>query len=127
MERFKQRRILVVEDEYLIAAELADLLQQSGAEVVGPVGSVPQALALIAERKTEIDGATLDVNLRGTPVFPVADALRTLGIPFVFCTGYDTEKIPSAYRSEPCCTKPIDSALLMKHLAAQLQKLDGNT
>lgn len=68
------RRILVVEDDYLLAESLNDLLVEAGINVVGPVGSVPDALSLVASGQA-IDGALLDVNVRGQAVFPVADAL----------------------------------------------------
>lgn len=68
------RRILVVEDDYLLAESLNDLLVEAGVYVLGPVGNVPEALSLVTSGQT-IDGALLDVNVRGQPVFPVADAL----------------------------------------------------
>lgn len=82
------RRILVVEDDYLLAESLNDLLIEAGVRVVGPVGNVSDALSLVTSGE-EIDGALLDVNVRGQPVFPVADALLERGVPFSFCSGYD--------------------------------------
>jgi CheY-like chemotaxis protein len=118
--RFQGLRILVVEDEYLIAIELADWLQDAGAEVVGPVGTVSQAMSFIADPAGKLAAATLDINLGGARDFPVADALRAKGIPFVFCTGYDLQRIPQAYRQEQCLEKPIDRAKFMDALTREL-------
>ncbi|WP_426000418.1 response regulator [Caulobacter sp. DWR1-3-2b1] len=103
-------RILVVEDEYLLAEVLTDALTELGAEVVGPVGQLAQALALI--ETTPIDGAVLDINLRGEMVFPLADVLTTLGVPYVFATGYERENIPALYKDIPILSKPVDVRLL---------------
>lgn len=118
--RLEGLRILVVEDEYLIAIELAEWLQDAGAQVIGPVGTVHQALSLTTDHEGKLDAATLDINLGGTRVFPVADALRATGIPFVFCTGYDLQRIPQAYRQEPCLEKPIDRAKFMDTLTREI-------
>jgi DNA-binding NtrC family response regulator len=109
-------RVLIVEDEYLIAADLAQEFTEAGMEVIGPTGSIKQALRLISEQGANIDVATLDVNLSGELVFPVADALQAIDVPFVLCTGYDLEKIPAAYRHVPRFEKPLDSARLLETL-----------
>jgi len=90
------RRILVVEDEYMMAEDLRHDLEKAGAKVVGPVPSVAGALRLLAEEGV-IDGAILDVNLRGEKAYPVADVLRERGIPFVLATGYEQWALPQAY------------------------------
>ncbi|WP_261404766.1 response regulator [Chenggangzhangella methanolivorans] len=86
-ESLKGLRILLVEDEAMIAMLVEDMLLDGGAEVVGPAGGVKAALAVIAETDA-IDGALLDVNLGGEQSFEVADALAARNIPFVFVTGY---------------------------------------
>jgi CheY-like chemotaxis protein len=83
-------RVLLVEDEFLIAEDLASVLSAAGATVVGPAYTVAGALSLI-ESGDALDGAVLDVNLKGEAVFPVADALLSRSIPFVFTTGYDKQ------------------------------------
>src|SRR5215207_4488033 len=103
-------RLLVVEDEYTIATDLARALEDAGVEVVGPAGSVPHALRLISEAQDIIQGAVLDIRLRDERVYPVADALRERGIPFVFATGYEGWVIPSAYADVPRCEKPVDTS-----------------
>lgn len=79
------KRILVVEDEPLIAMMVEDMLAELGAQVIGPAGSLAEALLLAEE---QIDAALLDVNLEGERVYPVAERLTVRGVPFVFATGY---------------------------------------
>ena len=109
------RRILVVEDEYMMADDLQYDLEQAGAQVIGPVPSVADALRLLATQEA-IDGAILDVNLRGEKAYPVADVLRERGIPFVLATGYEQWALPEAYKDVPRCEKPVD----LRHLARML-------
>jgi len=111
-------RILVVEDEYVIAVDLAASLEDLGVAVVGPVRSVAEALALI-EREATLDAAVLDVNLGAEKVFPVARSLQARGVPFVFATGYDHWIIPSAFEKVPRFEKPVDTAELVRALAPQ--------
>jgi CheY-like chemotaxis protein len=103
-------RVLVVEDEYMLADALADGLTALGVQVVGPVGGLEEALALAA--KSELDGAILDINLGGETVFPLADALAARGVPYVFATGYGRDSIPEPYRGAPILSKPVDVAAL---------------
>ena len=101
-------RVLVVEDEFYIADDMAIALRRIGAEVIGPVPTRERALAAL-EKDGPIDAAVLDVNLRGTPVFSVAEALQERGVPFVFATGYDEAALPPEYRAVPRWEKPFDS------------------
>lgn len=105
------KRVMVVEDEALIALTLMDAVRESGGTVIGPAGTVAAAIELA--RKDTPDLAILDVDLAGTGSAPVARALRSLGVPFVYCTGY----AETAVQIEPelraaMLTKPIDSAAL---------------
>lgn len=100
------RRILIVEDEYLIASELRMAFERAGAELIGPVPDVAKALELLALTQ-ELDGAVLDINLGGEMAYPVAEALRARNVPFVFATGYDAQHIPAEFRSAPRYEKPI--------------------
>jgi CheY-like chemotaxis protein len=109
------RRILVVEDEYMMAEDLQYDLEKAGAQVAGPVPSVADALKMIAE-EDRLDGAILDVNLRGEKAYPVADALRERGIPFVLATGYEQWALPEAYKDVPRCDKPVDLRNLARAL-----------
>lgn len=96
------RRILVVEDDVLLAESLNDLLVESGVSVVGPVGSVHDALSLVTLGQA-IDGALLDINVRGQAVFPVADALMERGVPFSFCSGYERYTLPQRFAHLSYC------------------------
>lgn len=98
-------RILVVEDEYLIAIEMERWLQEAGAVVAGPVSNAVQALALIEKAKP--DAAVLDVHLRDDLVYSVADQLSALGVPYLFATGEVRIAGLSDYRSHPVLGKPI--------------------
>lgn len=112
------RKVLLVEDDYFIADEMRRTILRSGAEVLGPVASVDKALALIAE-SSEIDAAVLDVNLRDVMVFPVADALTSRGVPFIFATGYEDTAIPSRYAHVQRCEKPVEADALAQALLAE--------
>ncbi len=103
------RNVLVVEDEYFIADDMRRVFEENGATVIGPVGSVEDALAILSEAPP-IDGAVLDINLRQTMVFPIADRLRQRGVPFVFATGYESIVIPERLRDAVHCEKPVEAA-----------------
>ena len=100
------RRVLVVEDEYLLAEDLRRDLENQGAEVLGPVPSVSEALKLLGQDPAP-DLAVLDINLQGEMVYLVADALRAQAIPFLFTTGYEAQSIPPAYADVPRMEKPL--------------------
>jgi CheY-like chemotaxis protein len=108
------RRILVVEDEFLIAEAIEEWLSRAGAEVVGPVPSVKQALEIIEARVNGLDAAVLDVNLgKGATVYPVADRLNELGVSYLFATG-DVRIIDDpTHRERPRLDKPITRAQLL--------------
>jgi CheY-like chemotaxis protein len=103
----KGRRVLVVEDDYFLADDIRIEFERAGAEVLGPVGRVKDALHLL-EGCERLDGAILDINLGGEKVYDVADALQARAIPFVFATGYDAEIIPERYTRVLRCEKPIE-------------------
>lgn len=92
-------RLLVVEDEMLIALEIEEVLKDLGCEVVGPTGKLDAALEL-ADTET-IDGAILDVTIRGGDVFPVADRLLERDIPFILSSGYGDWALPETMRDRP--------------------------
>jgi CheY-like chemotaxis protein len=100
------RRIVLIEDEHVVVESLARALRQLGADVVGTAATVEQALALL-DATTEIDGAVLDINLRGIRAYSVADTLIARGVPLVFTTGYSAPVIPEAYRRVPLLLKPF--------------------
>lgn len=108
------RRVLVVEDEYLLADDLAAALSRAGAEVVGPVATAQEAFALIVGDVPSL--AVLDIKLPGGVVFPVAEALAGRGVPFVFATGYAAASVPARFRAVPHWQKPFDAAALVAAL-----------
>jgi CheY-like chemotaxis protein len=114
LDRLRGLRILVVEDTFLLAEELNDLLLELGCETIGPAASARDALAFAAGN--ELDGALLDVNLsRGETSFPVADALAGRDVPFVFITGYDLDSsFPAEFTDIPRISKPLDPGGLVR-------------
>ena len=117
------RRILVVEDEYFLADDLARTLGRQGVEVVGPVGTLDAAVRL-AEDET-IDCAILDINLRGEMAFPVADRLDAAGIPFVFATGYSRAVIPDRFSAVPHLEKPLETERVAELLSQAMAAAAG--
>ena len=115
---FSGRRVLLVEDEMIVAWLLEDMLADLGCAVIGPAASVDQALAMIDAEA--IDVALLDVNLNGQMSYPVADALAARGVPFAFSTGYDKDSLLERYRNVPALQKPFHSSELTDMLAALL-------
>lgn len=115
----KRLRILVIEDEMLVAMNIEDMLLALGHEVAGIAGRLAPALALA--REGDFDLAMLDVNLAGEATFPVADVLRDRGIPFLFATGYGVEGLRQDYRGATVLQKPFRS----RDLAAALDGAAG--
>jgi DNA-binding NtrC family response regulator len=109
------RRILLVEDEYLVAKSLARLLDQWGAQIVGPVATVEKAMAIL-QAPDPPDAALVDINLRGVMAFQVADAAIARGVLLVLTTGYDTAVIPERYRQVAILQKPCDPAEISRAL-----------
>ena len=112
--RFAGRRILVVEDEMLIAACIEEILQNLGCIVVGPAGRLDTALRLAADEA--LDAAVLDVNIRGEQVYPVAEKLIQRRIPFVLASGYGNWALPEAFRDQPRLTKPFTHKQLVEQV-----------
>ena len=109
------RKVLIVEDEMIVAWLLEDMLAELGCAVVGPAASVKQALAMIDAAPIEV--AVLDVNLNGEMSYPIADALTARGVPFVFVTGYDKDRMQDGYRGLPVLQKPFHRSELTHTLA----------
>ena len=103
-----QRRILVVEDEALVAMLVEDALIDAGFAVIGPARSVSQALELL--KAEPLDAAVLDLNLGGENSVSVADALAARGIPFLVATGYGAAGLPAHPKHIPVLPKPYDPA-----------------
>lgn len=120
IDELQGMKILVVEDDYMIATDIASELEDSGAEVIGPAGTIEDALSLIAIHGDQLDCAALDVDLNGRRSFPVADALLARAVPIVLSSGYATCTLPESYRALPHCDKPVESRVLARMIAASL-------
>ena len=101
------KKVLIVEDEALIAMLFEDMLSDFGCDVVGPAMNVRQAMEVA--QSAAIDAAVLDVNLNGESSFPVATLLETRGVPFVFSSGYGANGLPPEWQDRPTLPKPFTS------------------
>lgn len=110
-------KVLVVEDDYLVAKELVTTLNAHGAVVMGPVADVTSSRALLT--KAMPDCAVLDVNLKGLLVFELAEELVHRGVPPIFTTGYDCSFLPPQFSAAPCLLKPIDMRSLIRSIREQ--------
>lgn len=103
-------RILVVEDDLLIAMDVANLVRECGCAVIGPVGRLEKGLG-IAEQ-TELDGGVLDIHLGSRQVWPLAELLDERRLPFVLLSGYNRADMPERFRKAPLVSKPVTFATL---------------
>jgi len=118
-EKPRRHRVLIVEDEALVAMLIDDTLADNGFDVVGPASSVAQALRLI--EGGAIDATVLDVNLGGGQTsYPIAEELKSHGVPFLFLTGYGAVGLEQKYASCPLLQKPFDPNRLVRILLGQL-------
>lgn len=116
--------VMVVEDEYLIALNVEMTLIDGGADVVGPFPRVAEALHYL-DTGGRPNAAVLDINVGDRLVFPVAERLKELNIPFLFATGYDNWTVPSAFAHVERLAKPTDANLLV-HSLGRLVGRDGS-
>jgi CheY-like chemotaxis protein len=107
------KRFLVVEDESLVAMDIVEALEESGATVLGPAGSADEAFALLSRNKS-IDAVLLDANLHGRPSDAIADALMRAQVPFAFVTGYGRDGLPDVFATAPVLSKPFSRTELTK-------------
>jgi DNA-binding response OmpR family regulator len=112
------KSVLLVEDEFLLALQLEELLQSRGGTVLGPYRRLEDALK--AAQRADFDFAILDINLNGTMVYPLADHLLARGVPFLFLTGYSQANLPERFRDVTRLNKPCDPAQLIATLRARL-------
>lgn len=110
------KRIIVVEDDFLLASDICQELRDVGATVLGPAPTPFYATQLIGNRK--IDAAVLDIRLHGNTVFTFADLLHERGVPILFATGCAAEEIPVRFRQSPILSKPVDRQRLVRELVA---------
>jgi two-component SAPR family response regulator len=108
-------KVLVVEDESIVALDIENMLEEIGCKVVASVPRLVKALYLASS--LDIDLAVLDINLAGEVVYPLALRLADRGIPFVFSTGYSTTTLPAELRDRPLVKKPVTLGSLKKAVA----------
>ena len=117
---FAGNRVLIVEDDMMVAFMIEDFFQDLACHIVGVEMRLEQALE--AARQNDIDFALLDINLNGEESFPVADILRDRGVPFVFATGYSAAIIPERFNGAGVLAKPFDATNLQAMLAHVFDK-----
>lgn len=105
-------KVLVVEDEFLVAMLIEEMLESAGCVVIGPIPRVPEALDAVDH--DACDAAVLDINLAGERIDPVADALSKRNVPFMFVTGYGATGLPGNYIDRPHICKPFKMAELLR-------------
>ena len=117
------RRVLVVEDEFMIAMLVEETLLEQRCVVLGPYNSLEDASRVV--RDDPPDAALLDVNLRGEMVYPLAELLEARGIPFLLLSGYGADAIPVDRPRWRACSKPFSPGDLVEMLAAQIIRRPG--
>ena len=114
---FVGRRVLVVEDEFLVALATIDLLESIGCEIVGPAARLSAAVQLA--QFEPLDAAVLDIDIAGEMVWPVAEILRRRGVPFLFLSAYaPLIAFPALDAATPRLDKPLEKYHLLRHLSA---------
>jgi len=108
------QRILVVEDEFLVAIHIGSILEDDGLQVVGPVGSLREAIKLASDEN--LDGALLDINIAGDRVDDVADILARRQVPFMFLTAYGRDHLPKNFSDATLVAKPFNDRNLLEHV-----------
>ena len=114
-------RILVVEDEYIIAEAITMMLEDFGCIVVGPIATIEEAIAAVNDGG--LDGALLDANLHGHSSAPVGVALRAAAVPFIVATGYGTLPLEDALNRAPRISKPFNESNLYSTLITTFHKV----
>jgi DNA-binding response OmpR family regulator len=109
-------RLLVVEDNYLVAADMCSSLQRRGAAIMGPVANESRGRELVRQQRPDV--VLLDVNLNGHLAFDLAHELESEGIRMIFTTGYDVAFLPESLRDSPCLQKPINLSALVQLIRA---------
>jgi len=119
---FSGKCVLVVEDETLIAMEIAAILEEAGAEVIGPASSIEQAQALLAAGASAPDAALLDINVAGASIDPVILALKDRGVPYACMTGYTAGDAAGLAVGVPVIRKPFPPEQIMAAVTALLER-----
>ncbi|NGM46395.1 response regulator [Rhodobacter sp. SGA-6-6] len=117
-------RVLVVEDDFLLAEDVCECLRSEGAGIVGPAGTVEQAVTL-AWADEDLDCAVLDLNLRGKPVDDILRILAAKSVPFFFITGYQAGGISEEFAAVPRLVKPFHPRQLVDMIQRQVETSEG--
>jgi DNA-binding response OmpR family regulator len=117
----KKPRILIVEDEFLIACLIEDIVEECGCEVVGPFGTLSEAMQ--ACESADADAAIVDFVLHGKLAYPIADVLSRRGIPFGFASARDTAAVESAWEQRPFLGKPFATGEVRQFIDGLLSRL----
>jgi PAS domain S-box-containing protein len=112
LKRQGKQRVLLVEDEALVAMMIQETLAELGFQVIGPISTASEALA--AARENHFDAAVLDINLGDGLVYTVAEILMKRGTPFIFVTGYDADSVDTRFSGVTVLQKPIERDMLQK-------------
>jgi CheY-like chemotaxis protein len=118
------RSIFIVEDDCVTAMDLAETLSAAGAQIVGPAGTIANALELLS-RRPQLDIALLDIEVEGAFVFDVADELVKRAVPIVFTTDYERHEIPARFHAARHCEKPVGIAAIAHALSDELGRANG--
>ena len=116
-------RVLLAEDETLVALLLEEDLRSAGYTVIGPFMNLTKAI--LASRREQFDLAVLDVNLNGEMIYPLADELQARGVPFALLSGYGPTSLPERFRTLPRISKPYDPEVLLKEIRRIAAKTTG--
>jgi DNA-binding response OmpR family regulator len=117
MNDIGERGILVVEDEYWLAEDIRRALSKAGRAVLGPFATVGEAMKSL--ENATLEGAILDINIRGEEIFPLASELRRRQIPYAFTTGYGEDMLPAEHRDVPRWQKPFEPADMVDSFLAR--------
>lgn len=114
------RRVLIVEDNPLLALNLDDALRERGVDVVGPALDLDSGIALV--REDSLDGAVLDIDIGGHPVWPIARGLKEDGVPFMFVSGDCRKGLPDDLAGAVCLQKPAETGAILTSVAAIMER-----
>ena len=114
------RCILIVEDEWLLADAISDAVERAGGTLLGPTGSVKEALSILVEAERLPDAASLNIRVLDGESYPVADELARLGVPFVFASANGSSSLPARFARRPMIAKPFPGYRIAQALAALL-------
>jgi CheY-like chemotaxis protein len=121
--RDRKLRVMIVEDEFIIADEIAMIVEGAGHAVIGPVASVEDASAMLASDRP--DFAIIDANLRGQSSSPLARSLAGMEIPFCICTGYRVDDLKPTFGEVPVIQKPVRDRVLLTVLDQALAGIEA--